>query len=386
MSISLVNGASRQNLGIESAPHLKAQLTTQKIMAIVLACLLPACAVHCYYFGFGVLWQFVNCALTAVVLEFVIAVLRHRKLLHYLSDLSYLVTAMILALTLPPFLPVYYSVLATAFAVIVCKAVFGGLGNNIFNPAMGGFIFVLISCPGIMGSSYVPPAPSAYTQATFAATFDVIYKNEDLQKLKNQVEALNLTDNSNDNEFSNSTDDLLSKLDALTGATYLENIKGARKTGKLNTLDGHDFSQSPYQAYLALALAYLAGGLVLMILRIILIKMVVVFFVSIIAISYILNHYFPGYFMPPLDSLIFGGTMIGAFFIITDPVTNAGTSKGRVCFSVLVAFLIVIIRAFGSYSDAVAFAVLLSNSAAPLIDQLTYRRPYGFKYKKGGLK
>ncbi|MGN1280321.1 MAG: RnfABCDGE type electron transport complex subunit D, partial [Succinivibrio sp.] len=113
MGISLVNGAGRQNLGIESAPHLKASMTTQKIMAIVLACLLPACAVHCFYFGFGILWQFLNCALTAFVLEFAVAIMRHRKIFHYLSDLSYLVTALILALTLPPLLPVYYSVIAT---------------------------------------------------------------------------------------------------------------------------------------------------------------------------------------------------------------------------------------------------------------------------------
>ena len=75
-----------------------------------------------------------------------------------------------------------------------------------------------------------------------------------------------------------------------------------------------------------------------------------------------------------------------AFFIITDPVTNAGTSKGRIYFSILVAFLIVILRAFGSYSDAVAFAVMLSNAAAPLIDVLTHRRPFGYRYKKGGLQ
>ncbi|MGN1280919.1 MAG: RnfABCDGE type electron transport complex subunit D, partial [Succinivibrio sp.] len=279
-----------------------------------------------------------------------------------------------------------YSVIATAFAVIVCKAVFGGLGHNIFNPAMGGYIFVLISCPGIMGASYIAPAPYAYTQASVSETFDVIYRQNDLQRVKNQVESLNLTDNSNDNEYANNSDDLLSKLDGFTGATYLENIKASRKTGKLHTVEGHDFTQSSYQAYLALAVAYLLGGLVLMALRIILIKMVLVFFVSLTIFSYIFSHYFPGYFMNPLDTVIFGGTMIGAFFIITDPVTNAGTSKGRVCFSVLAAFLIVILRAFGSYSDAVAFAVLLSNSAAPLIDQLTYRRSYGYKYKKGALK
>ena len=114
--------------------------------------------------------------------------------------------------------------------------------------------------------------------------------------------------------------------------------------------------------------------------------MVVVFFVAIVAFSLLLSHILPGYFLPPLDTLLFGGTMMAAFFIITDPVTNAGTSKGRIYFSILVAFLIVLLRAFGSYSDAVAFAVMLSNAAAPLIDVLTHRRPFGYRYKKGGLQ
>ena len=263
------------------------------------------------------------------------------------------------------------------------KSVFGGLGHNIFNPAMAGFIFIVISCPAAMSNSWIVPAPAAYTQATMSATEKVIFEKADPVNLRNLVEGLNLSENSHedDNDLS-----ISSIVDSFSGATYLENIKSARKTSTLDLLPGHDFSLGNYKAYVALAVAYTIGGLILFAFRIIIIRMVVAFFASFALFQWVLNHYFPGNFMPLEDGLLFGGTMLAAFFIITDPVTNAGTSRGRIYFSIFVAFLIVILRAFGSYSDAVAFAVLLGNACAPLIDVLTSRRPYGVGYIKGGFQ
>lgn len=430
------NGVSRQNLGIETAPHLKAPLTTKMIMGIVSLCLLPAFVVQIFFFGFGNFFQFINCLVTAVICEVVVALLRHRSVLHSLSDLSYLVTAALLGMTLPPLLPCYYAVVATVFAIIVVKAVFGGLGNNIFNPAMAGFVFIVISSPSAVGLSWVKPAPYAFSVASLDATASVIYEKKDPNSLKREIDALNvsLLDDSEDkdsfharikerraklasraldkansgkndnNSITKATEsqtgatvadgnDSLTgasvkdnEADATTGATFLEEIKSARKSGTLYKKTDVDFHSSEYLAYFCLAISYLLGGIALIAFKIILVKMVVVFFVSIVAFSLILSHIFPGYFLPPLDTLLFGGTMMAAFFIITDPVTNAGTSKGRIYFSILVAFLIVLLRAFGSYSDAVAFAVMLSNAAAPLIDVLTHRRPFGYRYKKGGLQ
>ena len=421
------NGVSRQNLGIETAPHLKAPLTTKMIMGIVSLCLLPAFVVQIFFFGFGNFFQFINCLITALICEVVVALLRHRSVLHSLSDLSYVVTAALLGMTLPPLLPCYYAVVATVFAIIVVKAVFGGLGNNIFNPAMAGFVFIVISSPQAVGLSWVKPAPYAFSVASLDATASVIYDKKDPNSLKKEIDALNVSlldtpedensfhakikarrakiregsfDNSqNVSKGSGNLDSSVAENDSLTGAsvkneetdattgaTFLEEIKSARKSGTLYKKTDVDFHSSEYLAYFCLAIAYLLGGIALIAFKIILVKMVVVFFVSIIAFSLILSHIFPGYFLPPVDTLLFGGTMMAAFFIITDPVTNAGTSKGRIYFSILVAFLIVLLRAFGSYSDAVAFAVMLSNAAAPLIDVLTHRRPFGFRYKKGGLQ
>ena len=421
------NGVSRQNLGIETAPHLKAPLTTKMIMGIVSLCPLPAFVVQIFFFGFGNFFQFINCLITALICEVVVALLRHRSVLHSLSDLSYVVTAALLGMTLPPLLPCYYAVVATVFAIIVVKAVFGGLGNNIFNPAMAGFVFIVISSPQAVGLSWVKPAPYAFSVASLDATASVIYDKKDPNSLKKEIDALNVSlldtpedensfhakikarrakiregsfDNSqNVSKGSGNLDSSVAENDSLTGAsvkneetdattgaTFLEEIKSARKSGTLYKKTDVDFHSSEYLAYFCLAIAYLLGGIALIAFKIILVKMVVVFFVSIIAFSLILSHIFPGYFLPPVDTLLFGGTMMAAFFIITDPVTNAGTSKGRIYFSILVAFLIVLLRAFGSYSDAVAFAVMLSNAAAPLIDVLTHRRPFGFRYKKGGLQ
>ena len=385
------NGVSRQNLGIETAPHLKAPLTTKMIMGIVSLCLLPAFVVQIFFFGFGNFFQFINCLITALICEVVVALLRHRSVLHSLSDLSYLVTAALLGMTLPPLLPCYYAVVATVFAIIVVKAVFGGLGNNIFNP-----VFIVISSPSIVGLSWVAPAPFAFSVASLEKTAAVIYDKKSANALKKEIDALNITllDENTDESTTSYTDEVVvdksldssEDTDATTGATFLEEIKSARKSGTLYKKTNVDFQSSEYLAYFCLAIAYLLGGLALIAFKIILVKMVVVFFISIVAFSLLLSHIFPGYFLAPLDTLLFGGTMMAAFFIITDPVTNAGTSKGRIYFSILVAFLIVLLRAFGSYSDAVAFAVMLSNAAAPLIDVLTHRRPFGYRYKKGGLQ
>ena len=142
MNIKNTQGAGHQVLGLETAPHLKAKITTPMIMGIVFGSLIPALIVQIYYFGYGVLWQFMIALTTAIICETMVAILRYRNVVIALSDFSYAVTALILALTVPPLLGVYFTMVATAFAIIVVKSVFGGLGQNIFNPAMAGFIFI----------------------------------------------------------------------------------------------------------------------------------------------------------------------------------------------------------------------------------------------------
>lgn len=384
MNIKNTQGAGHQVLGLETAPHLKAKITTPMIMGIVFGSLIPALIVQIYYFGYGVLWQFMIALTTAIICETMVAILRRRNVVIALSDFSYAVTALILALTVPPLLGVYFTMVATAFAIIVVKSVFGGLGQNIFNPAMAGFIFMVISCPSQIGNTWVVPAPAACTVATANQTFEVIFNGKDPVELRNSISSLTLKHYNVDEDNLLTNSDLLTRVDGYSGATYLESIKSARKRGNLDEESpDHEFSHDNYQAYAALAIAYTLGGIVLLSFRIIMFKMVLVFFASFMGLAALMHYLLPGNFMNVTDSVLFGGTMLCAFYIITDPVTNAGTSKGRTIFAILVALLIIFIRAYGSYSDAVAFAVMLGNAFAPLIDVVTKRRPFGVGYKRG---
>ena len=360
--------SAKQNLGLEAAPHLHAALTTNKIMGLVLVALLPAYAVMVYFFGCGVIWQLLLCAATGVLCELLAALLRRRSLKRAARDLSVWVTAALLALTLPPLMPWHLTVCAMAFAVLLVKHAFGGLGMNIFNPAMAGFIFLIVSAPGAFFTTYIAPAPAAIAVATPVRTAEVIFKGADAAVITSAVKALQ------------------DKPDALSGATFLESIKTARKAQTVSQMTTPDFGSSNYSAYAYLAGAYLIGGLFLIAFKVILFQMPLAFLLTTAAGGALWHYLAPDASISMTEHLLFGGTMLGAFFIITDPVTNAGTSKGRVVFAVLCALLMLLIRVEGSYSDSVAFAVLLSNAAAPLIDVLTRRRPFGIGYKEGGLR
>ncbi len=359
--------SSAQNLGIESAPFNRATITTQKIMLYVLLALSPAFVVMNYFFGFGVLLNFILSAASALVFEFIVAILRQRKIKHFLSDLSYLVTAMILAMALPPLMPWYLVVVATAFAILLVKHAFGGLGMNIFNPAMAATAFMLIATPSFYYTTYVTPNHNAIEISNFTKSFEVKFNLEDRVILQKEMKAAS------------------SDADMLTGATYLESIKTQRKASSDDFNYHADFLASSYDPYLYLAIAYVFGGLLLIILHIIHYHMPLVFLASIGLFSYLYELYDPNISINIAENLLLGGTIMCAFFIITDPVTNSGTLKGRIVFSFFVGFLVVIIRINGSYSDSVAFAILLGNTCAPLIDVLTKRRPFGIGYRQGGL-
>ena len=182
--------SAKQNLGIEAAPHLHAPMTTQKIMLYVLIALIPAYGTVIYFFGFALIWQFLLCALTAYILELICAALRSKNLKLAAKDLSGIVTAAILALTIPPLLPWHLSIAATFFAIVIVKQVFGGLGMNIFNPAMAGFIFLIVSAPGAFFTTYIAPAPAAIAVATPVRTAEVIFKGADAAVITSAVKAL----------------------------------------------------------------------------------------------------------------------------------------------------------------------------------------------------
>ena len=621
--------SAKQNLGIEPAPHLHCQMSTTRIMMTVIVSLIPAVGVMTYFFGSGTLIQFIIASITAIACQVLTALLRNRRIKHVLRDPSGVVTALLLALTLPPLLPWYFTVMATAFAMLLVRECFGGLGMNIFNPAMSGFIFLVISAPGIFYSTWVSPTPGAMYVATPSRTLDVVFAGADPQVLIKEIKDLNRqneyevshsmaqisqdraqaeaqkqketaasdaaaasdadadkikspdangqnsTEPNNENtsladeataaadtdsteanvettadtdateadvtttadeaaatedtataddvaatEDTATADDVAatedtapangvaasqetaapvqeaatennaasdetvsthdeaandaavdasaaegnetaqdeSKLeatsaevqiakandvakdvataknenaakvgqsvhmqdeiianahdtsnelmireqerlqeqatiaiegrftaDALTGATFLESIKTSRKAETVESVPHVDFTGPSFMAYAWLGGAYVLGGLILIFTGCIRFQVPLAFLGAVAATAAIWHHYDPALSITTVEHLLMGGTMLGAFYIITDPVTTCGTFKGRIILSAFIGVLAVIMRINGSYSDSIAFAVMLGNCLAPLMDVMTKRRPFGIGYRTGGL-
>ncbi len=407
--------SAKQNLGIEPAPHVHCTMSTRKIMVLVLLSLVPALAVFTYFFGAGTLIQFALAAVTAVICQLLAAFLRGRSLKRALQDPSGLVTALLLALTLPPLMPWYFTVIGTVFAMIIVRECFGGLGMNLFNPAMSGFIFLVISVPGVFYNTWITPTPNAISIAHPTRVYEVIFTGASPDDLISELKVLNREQEeayfvakaeaaqlaaqqaaeqsaqqaAPQSEAATPTNTLQfeghAAVDVLTGATFLESIKTARKAGNVDEQLKLDFMNPSFNAYVWLAGAYALGGIFLIATHVIRFQVPLSFLVGVIALGALWHYLDPTMSISALEHVLMGGTMLGAFYIVTDPVTTCGTFKGRILLSFLIGLLVIVIRVHGSYSDSVAFAVMLGNCMAPLMDVMTKRRPFGVGYRKGGL-
>lgn len=431
--------SAKQNLGIEPAPHVHCTMSTRKIMVLVLLSLVPALVVFTYFFGAGTLIQFALAAVTATLCQLLAAFLRGRSLKRALQDPSGLVTALLLALTLPPLMPWYFTVIGTVFAMIIVRECFGGLGMNLFNPAMSGFIFLVISVPGVFYNTWITPTPNAISIAHPTRVYEVIFtgaapddliaelkvlnreqeeayfvaKAEAAQKAAEQAAQQAAEQAAQQATQSDAKQDAAAPseaapakvaapaapalpastlqieghaaVDVLTGATFLESIKTARKAGNVDEQLKLDFMNPSFNAYLWLAGAYALGGLFLIATHVIRFQVPLSFLVGVVALGALWHYLDPTMSISAVEHVLMGGTMLGAFYIVTDPVTTCGTFKGRILLSFFIGLLVIVIRVHGSYSDSVAFAVMLGNCMAPLMDVMTKRRPFGVGYRKGGL-
>ena len=423
--------SAKQNLGIEPAPHVHCTMSTRKIMVLVLLSLVPALAVFTYFFGAGTLIQFALAAVTAVLCQLLAAFLRGRSLKRALQDPSGLVTALLLALTLPPLMPWYFTVIGTVFAMIIVRECFGGLGMNLFNPAMSGFIFLVISVPGVFYNTWITPTPNAISIAHPTRVYEVIFTGASPDDLISELKVLNREQEeayfvakaeaaqqaaqqaAEQAAQSDAQQDAAAQseatpaevaaptvpalptstlqieghaaVDVLTGATFLESIKTARKAGNVDEQLKLDFMNPSFNAYLWLAGAYALGGLFLIATHVIRFQVPLSFLVGVVALGALWHYLDPTMSISAVEHVLMGGTMLGAFYIVTDPVTTCGTFKGRILLSFFIGLLVIVIRVHGSYSDSVAFAVMLGNCMAPLMDVMTKRRPFGVGYRKGGL-
>ena len=333
-----------------SSPHQHDSNSVQRIMATVLLALLPGIAALVWLLGNGVLINLGIAIVSALLSEWVFLRLRGRNPVVAVTDLSAVLTAVLLALALPPLMPAWQVALGTIFAIVVGKQLFGGIGNNPFNPAMLGYALLLISFPASM-SQWIQPQ-SAASHLDIAQAWQLAVDG---------VMPAAMT------------------WDSMTGATPLSEVReGLLQHSMLRELhpDG-SWSALMDSGWAWISLAYLAGGAFLIFKGIMSWRIPLSLLASVTMVSGLLWLIDSNQFASPLFHLFSGAVMLGAFFIATDPVSASTTPKGQLIFGALIGFFIVIIRTWGGYPDAVAFSVLLLNMAAPTIDYYTQPRVFG---------
>ncbi|MFA0441630.1 electron transport complex subunit RsxD [Vibrio sp. 10N.286.49.C2] len=343
---------------IASSPHAHSRKRTPDLMKGVALCALPGLIAQSYFFGWGTLIQLGLAVIIGLTLEALIMLLRKRSPKRALSDYSALVTAWLLAVAIPPMSPWWIVVIGLIFAIIIAKHLYGGLGQNPFNPAMVAYVVLLISFPVEM-TSWITPHSLSGESITFQDTFSLIFTGFDVDGYSLQQ--------------------IRTGIDGITMATPLDALKTGFKNGYTST----EIFQQPIFSSLAgigwewVNLAYLAGGLLLLKLRVIQWHIPAAFIGSLIVISGLFALIYPGESASPLLHLLSGATMLGAFFIATDPVSASTTIKGRLLYGAFIGVMVFVIRTWGGFPDGVAFAVLLANMCVPLIDYYTKPRTYG---------
>ena len=330
----------QRNFQTFTAPQQGPSESVPAIMRSVLVAILPGIACQVWQFGPGILIQCGICLCAVVGSEAWAIRFRNRDIRHVLGDYSAAVTGVLLALSLPPLAPWWIACIGAAFSILIGKQCYGGLGHNPFNPAMVGYAMLLISFPREMTSW-----GQGEDHGSFFCEFAIAWKTIFGGPLP----------------------------DALAMATPLEIIKTQLRLGHNmdQILPSSIFSGIDGEGWGWVNFGYLLGGLWL------LLRGVIGWYIP---VAYLSTLFFtctalfllePSRFPSPLFHLFNGATMLGAFFIATDPVTAATTPQGRLYFGAGIGCLIFVIRAFGGYPDGVAFAVLLMNLATPSIDRYT---------------
>ena len=334
-----------------TSPHAKGSNRTQRLLTLVILATLPGLGVLTWLYGIGNLVNLLLASATALLVEALVLKIRQRPLVFFLNDRSALLSAVLLALALPPYAPWWLTVIASASALLLGKHLYGGLGQNPFNPAMLGYVVVLISFPLEMtrwpGIAQVSPG-------------------EGLQLIFG----------------------LAPLADGWVQATVLDTLKLNHSLTLQELYDSHAaFGLLGGAGSEWVNLAFLLGGLFLLYKKVISWHAPLGMLLALLVMSLLFwNGSGSASHGSPLLHLLSGATMLGAFFIITDPVSGATSPRGRLVFGMGVGIILYVIRAWGGYPDAMAFAVLLMNLAAPTIDYYTRPRTYGHRQAERGFK
>ncbi|MEE9493250.1 MAG: electron transport complex subunit RsxD [Gammaproteobacteria bacterium] len=334
-----------------SSPHLPTANHLSTMMRDVMLALIPGIVAMFWYFGWGVIINLLLTCSTALLAEAAILMLRKRAVVSTLYDGTALITGLLLGLALPVMAPWWIPVIGTLFAIVVAKQLYGGLGYNPFNPAMVGFVVLIISFP-LQMTQWTAPRGVGIELLSLSESLGIIFAN---------VLPAGHT------------------IDSITMATPLDNVK--TRFGVFDTWSeitaGSLFGSLAGKGWEMINVCYLFGGIWLLYRKVIRWQIPVAMLGALFIMS---NPFFAAdsdSFASPIFHLFSGATMLGAFFIATDPVSACTTKKGQLYFGAGIGILIYIIRTWGGYPDGVAFAVLLMNMAAPTIDYYTQPRVFG---------
>lgn len=333
------------------APHFPPHSTVGGVMRQVLYALCPGILAYTWFFGFGVVIQILFATLFALAFEALMLKVRNQPFGLFMSDGSAIVTAVLFTLCLPPLAPWWIACLGMFFAIVMAKHLYGGLGQNVFNPAMVGYVVVLISFPQAM-TQWIAPISIAPLSPGFVDTLTAIL-----------------------------TGHLPAGLDwdAVSQATPLDTIRTSVASGHtvFEARQSVIFGDFGGRGWEWIANWYAIGGLWLLWRRVISWQVPLTMIGSVVVLGLAAYLADPGSSPSPLQHVFSGALVLGAFFIATDPVSGCTSPRGRLFFGLGVGVLTLVIRRWGGYPDGVAFAVLMMNMAAPLIDRYTRPRFYG---------
>lgn len=324
-----------EQLIVSISPHIKSEETTSRIMWTVSASLFPVTIMAAYFFGPRAMFTVILCIIAAMLSEYLFQRIRNKRVT--ISDGSAFLTGLLLGLNLPPSVPFYIPIVGSSVAIIIAKQLFGGLGYNIFNPALIGRAFLVISFPKLLTIWHEPTAAFVKIDATTTATPLGILKEEGAARLMEVFgDKLNLYTQLFIGHRAGSIGET-SVVALLIGAAYLF-----------------------YRGYISwhIPLSFLGAAAV---------------------IAWIFGGEKSLFQGDPLMHLLSGGLILGAFFMATDYVTSPSVKKGQILFGAGCGFLTMLIRLKGGYPEGVMFSILIMNCFAPLIDR-------GFKSKVFGVQ
>lgn len=320
MEKEIIEDLHQRRFKLGSSPHIKSPFTTQKAMFFVILALIPCLISAVVFFGFYQLIVILTCVVFCVLTEFTIKKFRKQELT--IEDGSAALTGLLLGLILPPNYPLVCCAIGSIFAIGIGKEVFGGLGYNIFNPALVGRAFLQASFP-VETTTWVKP---------------------------------NLA------------------VDTVTSATPLAQYKFEKVLADISHLFIGNTSGSLGETS---AFAILLGGLFLIFIRVVNWEIPLSMILGMIVFEGILWVIDPTNYANPLFHILSGGFLFGAFFMATDWVTSPLTKKGMWIYGIAISLLIVVIRNFGGLPEGVMYAILLMNGATPLINRYTVPKIFG---------